>query len=118
MTGTARIADPMNRRSMSCTMCAPCPACAPGAWLVMGASAHARHPLHLHTALSGAHRLEPEIDCHSRRRAAAVYRIQAWGDEVHRPAHAYSGSEPCHGPDGALKPERERADIVLRRRGD
>src|SRR6266550_1935730 len=31
MIGTVRIADPMNRRSMSCTMCAPCPACASGA---------------------------------------------------------------------------------------
>src|SRR5439155_280600 len=32
MIGTVRIADPMNRLSMSCTMCAPSPACAFGAW--------------------------------------------------------------------------------------
>src|SRR5438067_7434638 len=113
MTGTVRIADPMNRRSMSCTMCAPCPACAPGAWLVMGASVHARHPVHLHTARAGADRLEPEIDCRSRRRAAAVDGIQARGDEVHRPAHAYSCGEPCHGADRAHVPEGQCADIVF-----
>src|SRR5881397_2617101 len=75
--------------------------------LVMGTSVHARHPVHLHTALSGAHRLEPEIDCHSRRRAAAVHRIQACGDEVHRPAHAYAGGEPRHSADRAEVPRSE-----------
>src|SRR2546427_12473950 len=100
----------MNRRSMSRTMCAPW-------WLVTRASVHARHPVHLHTALSGAHRLEPEIDCHSRRRAAAVHRIQACGDEVHRPAHPHAGGEPRHSADRAEVPEGQRADIVVGRWG-
>src|SRR2546429_481098 len=123
MIGTGRIADPMNRRSMSCTMCSRCPACASGAWwfpvgastpLVMGASVRARHPVHFHTALAGACRPQLDIDRCSCRRTAAVNTIQAGRDEVHGPANAHAGGEPCNGPDGALKPERERADIVRR----
>src|SRR6266699_2886565 len=108
--GTVRIADPMNRRSMSRTMCAPW-------WLVTRASVHARHPVHIHTAFATTHRLEPEIDRHSRRRTAAVDSIQARGHEVHRPAHANSGGNPCAGRDQAEVPERQRADVVVRRRG-
>src|SRR5438034_10470177 len=77
MIGTVRIADPMNRRSMSCTMCAPCPW-----WSVMGASVHARHPLHLHIALAGACRPQLKKDRPSYRRAAAVGSLQACGDEL------------------------------------
>src|SRR6266513_3719940 len=98
--GTVRIADPTNRRSMSCTMCAPCPW-----WSVMGASVHARHPVHLHTAFPGAYRLEPEIDRHARRRAAAVDSIQARGHEVHRPADANSGGNPRAGGGQAEVPQ-------------
>src|SRR5713226_10278580 len=85
--------------------------------LIMGASVHARHPVHLHAALAGAHRLEPEIDRHSRRRAAAIHDIQVRREKAHRPAHAYSGGEPRHGADRAEVPEGQGADIVLRRRG-
>src|SRR6266480_994528 len=108
--GTVRIADPMNRRSMSRTMCAPW-------WLVTRASVHARHPVPTHTAFTGTHRLDPEIDRHARRRAAAVDSIQGRGHKVHRPAHTYSGGEPRHGADRAQVPQGQRADIVLRRRG-
>src|SRR5205085_5665336 len=113
MIGTVRIADPTKRRSMSCAMCAPCPARAS----VMGPSVHAWHPVHLHTVFAHTHRLEPEIDRYSRRGTTAVDGIQARGDEVHRPAHADSGGEPRHGADRAEVPEGQRADIVLRRRG-
>src|SRR5207302_351232 len=113
MMGTVRIAHPTKRRSMSCAMCAPCPARAS----VMGPSVHAWHPVHLHTVFAHTHRLEPEIDRYSRRGTTAVDGIQARGDEVHRPAHADSGGEPGHGADRAEVPEGQRADIVLRRRG-
>src|SRR5439155_19779285 len=82
MIGTVRIADAMNRRSMSCSMCAPCPW-----WSVMGASVHARHPLHLHIAVAGPCRPQLKTDPRSSRLAAAVDSIQASRDEVHRPAH-------------------------------
>src|SRR5256712_5529006 len=113
MIGTVRIADPMNRRSISCTMCAPCPW-----WSVMGASVEARATVHLPPALGGACRPQLEKDRCSYRRAAPVRTIKARGHKVERPAHAQAGGEPCHGTDGALKPERQRADIVLRRRGN
>src|SRR5437773_3187039 len=113
MIGTVRIADPMNRRSISRTMCAPCPW-----WSVMGASVQARHPFHLHTALAGACRPQLEKDRRAHRRAAPIRTNKTRGHKVERPAPAQAGGEPCDRPDGALVTKGQRADIVLRRRGN
>src|SRR2546428_11825738 len=84
--------------------------------LVMGASVDARHPVHVHTAFAGARGPQPEIDRHSRWRAAAIRSLVARSNKVDRSPHADPGGEPRHSTDHAQATERERADSVCCRR--